>query len=222
MALLVFYNKLLANGYPLVSGSYALGGETRRSNQHLEALSTSQNSEQVSMSQHMRLTRLTPNGHEMDIEIMIQHQMLFFFLLVLPMFRPRWWSHGTTELLAPGSLQTHCARVNSISWNQKKHFVLSKKLMWVKGCYKPHINHPFGNDYHTNYITGDLVLFFTHISGFQMHWGIHSSNWRTNALTNAWHTGACICPNRIWDTSQRIYLIYLYIQCKTEKQTCKF
>ena len=45
-ALLVFYNKLLANGYPLVSGSYALGGETRRSGatsiwkhfQHLQTL----------------------------------------------------------------------------------------------------------------------------------------------------------------------------------------
>jgi hypothetical protein len=45
-ALLVFYNKLLANGYPLVSGSYALGGETRRSGatsiwkhfQHLKTL----------------------------------------------------------------------------------------------------------------------------------------------------------------------------------------
>jgi hypothetical protein len=44
----------------------------------LEALSTSQNSEQVSMSEHMRLT---PNGHEIDIEIMIQHQMLVFLLV---------------------------------------------------------------------------------------------------------------------------------------------
>ena len=32
--------------------------------------------------------------------------------------------------------------------------------MWVKRCYKPHINHPFGNGNDANYKTGDLVLFF--------------------------------------------------------------
>ena len=145
-------------------------------------------------------SRLSPiYGHEIEIEIMIRHQMLFLATCS---------DQDGFGRASPGSLHSHCGKVNSISWKQTRYCALSQKLNYITGlkqCHKPPIC--VWCILPVKIVSWGVANFcFTHISGCQMHCGIHSSKCFVFALTNASHTGVCICP---WHTSH--ISIYIYI-----------